>query len=69
MSSNEGVVTEKGGEEIRGSGEFGIWRVQLKRDINPLLIIRWFLNMASFPPCLAKVIVWIMLRQRISFLI
>jgi hypothetical protein len=34
VSSNEGVVSEEDGYEIRGSGEFGIWRAQLKGGIN-----------------------------------
>jgi hypothetical protein len=32
VSSNEGVVIEE--DDIRGRGEFGIWRVHLKRGIN-----------------------------------
>ena len=39
MSSKVGMVTEDDGDEIRGSGEFGIWRVQLKRGINAMFLI------------------------------
>jgi hypothetical protein len=39
VSSNEGVVTEEGGDEIRGSGELGIWWVQLKSGINAMFFI------------------------------
>ena len=38
MSSNEGVVIEEDGDEIRGTGEFGIWRTQLKRGINGMFL-------------------------------
>ena len=37
MSSNEGVVIEEDGDE-RGTGEFGIWRTQLKRGINGMFL-------------------------------
>lgn len=39
VSSNEGVVTEEDGDEIRGSGELGIWWVQLKSGINEMFFI------------------------------
>ena len=39
MASNEGVVSEEDGNDIRGSGEFGIWRVQLKRGTNTTFLI------------------------------
>jgi hypothetical protein len=34
MSSKEGVVIEEDEDDIRGRGEFSIWRIQLKRGIN-----------------------------------
>jgi len=39
VSSKEGVVTEEDGDEIRGSGELGIWRVQLNSGINAMFFI------------------------------
>jgi hypothetical protein len=39
VSSNEGVVTEEGGDEIRGSGELGIVGVHFRRGINGMFLI------------------------------
>ena len=38
MSSNEGVVSEEDGNDLRGSGECAIWGAQLERVINAMFL-------------------------------